>query len=786
MFTFLSRFRRQTAVLTALALVASVLVAVPATAADDPPKADYKATFSACVGAAAEDAGFTDVPEGHTNAGDIDCIAYYGVTKGTSASTYSPLMSVTREHMALFLTRLAGLVGIEMVSDPDDPGFTDTGDLSDESQTAIAQLADLGITQGTSDTTYSPSDSVRRDHMALFIKRLMNKMTPIGGADSDWGHTPSDVNDTDQVASEDVGSPYTDLGSTTKTAFDAITELYELGVVSGISETAYAPSALITRAAMAEFMAAVMGHSNLRPAGLTIQASNPSGFGDVSGNVVVSVRDDSFAPVEDQAVDHFNSAAANAGLKRGACDLETAGVVDGDCTWNDTDDFTGSDGNLVLDGNADEGMTHVYYAWIGDEDGDEFDANTVNYASTSVVSSKDEEALKVTSTINKEATANRVDLDKVKSVTVTVQLVDTANDAGATTRGPAANAKAVARSGQSITVGLTQRSNPTGALEDPTGTADFASSKVATLTTDDDGKVTYTMDAPEDDDDKNDEHSSDVTDATTDPPTLRGVNGNLEDRIDILEFTYVTTAGVNDGTPEVATVTFTIRWSETNPVVTKAKASADDYVILESDGDAKVSATVTFYDQYGNGIRVASGQKVGIEFGEGETDADGDPIDPVANVNSNGVARRGTILKSQAGGAPIAVAYTVDPDESGTGTDPIDVPETVTLTNGSIQVVTEANQDDTGPRNVHTMFADDDQFTTEASDTDTDANKLYSYDSNDTFIMGGETITMDKFEEALATQFDDSGNPVANAAVLNVVSYNPDGASIFVVTTSSS
>ena len=190
MFTFLSRFRRQTAVLTALALVASVLVAVPVSAADDP-KPSLEATFSACVGAAAEDAGFTDVLDGHGNAGDINCIAYYGVTKGTSASTYSPLTSVTREHMALFLTRLAGLVGIEMVSDPDDPGFTDTGDLSNESQTAIAQLADLEITQGTSDTTYSPGDSVRRDHMALFIKRLMNKMTPIGGADSCSATTPN-------------------------------------------------------------------------------------------------------------------------------------------------------------------------------------------------------------------------------------------------------------------------------------------------------------------------------------------------------------------------------------------------------------------------------------------------------------------------------------------------------------------------------------------------------------------------------------------------------------------
>ena len=229
MFAFFNRSRRHVAVLAALAMLASVLVAAPAVAAD--PEASLTSDFTACEGVDAS--GFTDVPANHGNAGDIDCIAYYGITQGTSATTYAPLMSVSREHMALFLTRLAGRVGIEMASDPDNP-FTDTSELSDKSQTAIAQLADLEITQGTSDTTFSPEDKVRRDHMALFISRLMDKMTLFGGKDSTNSHTPSDV---DGLNSDDVGSPYIDLGSTTKSSYDAITALYELGVASGISET---------------------------------------------------------------------------------------------------------------------------------------------------------------------------------------------------------------------------------------------------------------------------------------------------------------------------------------------------------------------------------------------------------------------------------------------------------------------------------------------------------------------------------------------------------------------
>ena len=197
MFAFFNRSRRHVAVLTALAMVASVLVAAPAVAADDP-EPSLEATFTACVGIVPS-AEFTDVPAAHPNAGDIDCIAYYGITQGTGDGNYSPSMAVTREHMALFLTRLAARVGIEMVSDPGDTGFTDIGDLSAKSQTAIAQIADLEITSGTGDgSTYSPADHVERGHMALFLFRLMNLMTPYGGADSDDAHTPSDVDDEEQ------------------------------------------------------------------------------------------------------------------------------------------------------------------------------------------------------------------------------------------------------------------------------------------------------------------------------------------------------------------------------------------------------------------------------------------------------------------------------------------------------------------------------------------------------------------------------------------------------------
>ena len=120
----------------------------------------------------------------------------------------------------------------------------------------------------------------------------MNLMTPMAdgaiglSSTTQYGYTPSDVADNDMDA--DIGSSFTDLGRATKDEYDAITQLYELGVASGISATAYRPGADITRAAMAGFMGAVLDHSNARPAGLSIQATPSTGWGDTSPVTVIA------------------------------------------------------------------------------------------------------------------------------------------------------------------------------------------------------------------------------------------------------------------------------------------------------------------------------------------------------------------------------------------------------------------------------------------------------------------------------------------------------------------
>ncbi len=114
---------------------------------------------------------FTDVSANDPNADDIARIFGLEITTGTTPTTYSPDSPVIRGHMALFLARL-----YKQATGTDAPTsntpFTDISNRTAEQETAIGQIYRLGVTIGTSDTTYSPGDVVTRRQMASFVARM--------------------------------------------------------------------------------------------------------------------------------------------------------------------------------------------------------------------------------------------------------------------------------------------------------------------------------------------------------------------------------------------------------------------------------------------------------------------------------------------------------------------------------------------------------------------------------------------------------------------------------------
>jgi len=118
------------------------------------------------------DQGFTDLgglPVETVQA--INQLRQLGLTKGVSATLFDPNGSVPRWQMAIFLVRLHTTLGYEAPAGLAQP-FADLGGYSGEATLSINQLAELGVTQGTSATTFSPATLVSKQQMASFLARL--------------------------------------------------------------------------------------------------------------------------------------------------------------------------------------------------------------------------------------------------------------------------------------------------------------------------------------------------------------------------------------------------------------------------------------------------------------------------------------------------------------------------------------------------------------------------------------------------------------------------------------
>ena len=172
---------------------------------------------------------FTDVAPTSSINDDVACVYELEVTTGTTPTTYSPAADVTRAEMAAFLSRLHTAITGDTAPVVDTP-FTDIAGSS--ARDHIARVYGLGITGGTTATTYSPAADVTRAQMAAFLSRLYTAITG--------------------VTAPVVDTPFTDIADSS--ARDHIARVYGLGITGGTTATTYSPAADVTRAQMAAFL----------------------------------------------------------------------------------------------------------------------------------------------------------------------------------------------------------------------------------------------------------------------------------------------------------------------------------------------------------------------------------------------------------------------------------------------------------------------------------------------------------------------------------------------------
>jgi len=127
------------------------------------------------LGAALPAAAFGDVPADAYYAAAVGWALAAGVTEGTSAETFSPGDTCTRGQVVTFLWRAMGRPEPETTEEP----FTDVQE-GDYFYTPVLWAVEWGITNGTSETTFSPKDKCTCAQIITFLWRAAGWPPPAG------------------------------------------------------------------------------------------------------------------------------------------------------------------------------------------------------------------------------------------------------------------------------------------------------------------------------------------------------------------------------------------------------------------------------------------------------------------------------------------------------------------------------------------------------------------------------------------------------------------------------
>ncbi|MDE0352244.1 MAG: S-layer homology domain-containing protein [bacterium] len=662
--------RSRLAVLVVSALVASMLAVTgvsPAAAAEQ--NADAQATWTACLGPAKAGHGFDDVDMGGVHYDNINCLAYYGISTGKTGNTYDPRSSVTRSQMALFLTRMATVAGVDL-GDAMDAGFSDLGVTGADRVDAINRLAAAGIMEGRTATTFDPGGIVTRADMAQHLFAFTDLALASVHIDNLPVTVDGDGTGIELNVVDGDGTPVDDwFGDARRTMPAHVDEIigavYELGITTGTNDMVgengtFEPNRPVTRAEMASFIMRTLGHTNLRPAGVTAQQTLTS--------TQVSVRDADYSPIADAAVELFTTNYADDvfDARRECIDRYVSNSGFGfetgweACQIDQGEQRTGDDGNhvfteigsagrpakvceytLTASGLDDPDSKYGIWAWTGDY------GDTVGRDTTLTVP----ESANAQSGLRTPASAllsggTSYDLKMgTDTLSYTIQLLDSAGN-------PVGPEPDVNRTFSVTTYVVDVDRSSAVTVDLGTGTLSPTSRKATeTMTPDRNGRISVRIPHP---DTSGAADGSDVLVAIT-----VALGGRAEEGLEITDAAHprgTTSNEVAANVPEDGAVTVNIDGAAPTVALVAAVFSDDDrepssYTISTRDWGRFSSTgnrnevTLTLFDQYGDTYRgtSATSYRFGLTPSGGTADSDPNDADDgdtvYASVASNGRAR---------------------------------------------------------------------------------------------------------------------------------------------------
>ena len=172
---------------------------------------------------------YNDVKAGDWYANAVNYVTLTGLMNGTGDG-FSPNLAINRGMMVTVLYRMAGSPEVTAENPftdvPADTWYTD----------AVIWASENGITAGTSETTFSPTNSLTREQLATFFYRLADFENP----------------DPIEITGDLTG--FTDAGQVASYATDAMKWAIGEGLISGTTETTLSPKATATRAQVATIL----------------------------------------------------------------------------------------------------------------------------------------------------------------------------------------------------------------------------------------------------------------------------------------------------------------------------------------------------------------------------------------------------------------------------------------------------------------------------------------------------------------------------------------------------
>lgn len=205
-----------------------VVEAIGAGQAPSPATPLVRDLTAACPQSRVPAAGFDDVARGSLHQPAVDCVSWWGVSRGYGAG-FRPDDVVTRGQMATFLAGVVERSGGALPADPPDAFDDDAGSVHEG---RINQLAALGVVAGYGDRRFDPLRPVTRDQMATFLVRAYEHRA---GAELPL-----------------TAEHFDDDGASAHEA--AIDKAAGAGIAGGVAENRYAPDRQVQRGQMASFL----------------------------------------------------------------------------------------------------------------------------------------------------------------------------------------------------------------------------------------------------------------------------------------------------------------------------------------------------------------------------------------------------------------------------------------------------------------------------------------------------------------------------------------------------